>query len=365
MNTSKLSRIIENILLSEKEFDYQLEFTNILGFVEQNNPEDVKLSFDKIMENFVKTSMSNYVSTELKTLEETGALGYFDPSMINSIQNILSSPGYETIQKMHNFIDQRAKLLEQFKKLQSSLLDLGIRAESSLTSDYAIAFALPEKYHALDTFQKAIRDFDLFLNSLTFSLSDENKNYKISSVDNGCIELFINALPEMAARVVGALDTILKIKGAIDLWTQSKKIFSRYSKKNKDATEKIAKSELEDEKMKQIEEYIDGLNLKGETTDLNDAKNRVRGLLCVVVKYFEDGVTIEVKTPLIQAPRKETAEDSKDVKADLAEKRKLYENKVKIDGINKRIYQLQQEKVRLDLPESIYCEKENDKNSKT
>lgn len=356
MNTEKLLRIINEVLSAEEQYSFQTDINSIPAFIQENNPDQINLVKERIFSNFEKTPMSVYVNTELKSLKEVSGFGYFDSTMKNNLDDILKSASYEIVQKLQEYITKRNTLIEQIRALQTSLNNLAVKSDEVEKDKYLVAFAFPEKYHNLDNLQKATKDIDQFLRSLTISLPDENKNYEITSVDNGCIEYFIHVLPELAMRVVRSLDTILMIKGAIDLCAQSKELFTRYIKKNRIAAGKIAEEQLAEEKRNLVDKFIKNLSIDGTDVDINDGENRIRTLMCVIVKYFEEGVAIEVKTPQIEVPREETEQDSPEIKEQLKEQKKIYENKLKIDEINKNIYLLQQEKVKLNLPEQSSLE---------
>ena len=350
MDSQKILGLISDIVTAEGLFDFQANINNLITYYQQKNLEQMEATWEVIQDNFKKTPMDKYVATETKTLREMGCFGLFDSTLILRIQEILSGPGYELEQKLQVLSTERGNSLEKIKALQSSLINLGIKSDETEKDIYLVAFSLPEKYHNLENLHKATLHIDQFLKSLTVSLPKGEEDFEIYSVGNGCIEIFIKALPELANRVVYALDIILRIQGVIALFQQSQKLFEHYSKANKTKAETMAKAELQKEKEGLVAEYTKEISFKGDKADKNDAKNRIQNLFYLMVKYLEEGATIEVKTPQLQAPREITEEDTPEISEELVRQKKLYEKKVMIDDVNKRIFLLQKEELCLELP---------------
>jgi hypothetical protein len=84
---------------------------------------------------------------------------------------------------------------------------------------------------------------------------------------------------------------------------------------------------------------------------------RVKSLFITLSKHFENWVTAEVKTPLIDIPREYNEDDSEEIKKELEKNKRLYNNKKEIDERNRQLFLFQQENIKLSLPEAEKKEK--------
>lgn len=349
MNTKKLLKIISEILQAEASFNFQSKLGQIQTHFQQNKPDELNQIKKEIFDELSDFPLNRYVGTDFKILKSLEIYGYFDVSLQNEIEAILGSQSHEVQQRLTNFVTKRADLLAKLRALKKSLEDLNIKVDTKDFENYQIAFSLPEKYHKLDNLQDLIKDVDRFLFDVSSSLKLDKDKYKIVSVSDGCIEIFIEVAVELAEKSVDFLNIVLQIQGAIGIFNKTKEGFEKYSKKNKASAEKIAKEELEVQKKKYIDEFVKSLVITGENK--NDDENRIRGMFNKMVKYFEEGVDAEVRTPLIEKPREETEEDDKATIKQLRGELSLYERKMQIDETNKRLFLAQKDGLKLNLPE--------------
>ena len=110
--------------------------------------------------------------------------------------------------------------------------------------------------------------------------------------------------------------------------------------------EKLAKEELKEQKEKELAKLVKKLNLETE-----EDKNKIKTHFKVIVKHFEKGVEVEVRTPLIEKPEETSKDDNKETKEHKQRQKELYDVKVKIDKINKQIYTIELKGLNLNLPE--------------
>jgi hypothetical protein len=113
--------------------------------------------------------------------------------------------------------------------------------------------------------------------------------------------------------------------------------------------------EIHQEELKERKEIL----MEGLTKDLGitteEDKNTLKTFFKKIIKHLEDGVSAEVKTPLLEAPRETVPEDDEQTKKSLIEDRKKFQAKEKIDQRNKEIYLLQKDSfngVRANLGEA-------------
>ncbi len=347
MNVKRLLKTITEILESESQYRFQDKIGKIQTHFQQNQPDQLNLIKEEIFSSLENTPMQRYVGTDFKVLKAIEVFGYFDSALKDEINSILQSQSHEIQQKLSNFITKRDELLTKLRVLKKSLEDLNLVSDSE--EIYELAVTLPEKYKDLAELKTVVSDFDRFLFDVSQPLNIKEKAYKVSSVSDGCIEIYIQVAIELAEKAVEFLDIVLRIQGAIVLCKQLKTGYESFSKKNKAASIKIADEELEIQKKKYIETFIKSLDIKGENK--NDDENRIRAMFNRMVGYFEDGVAVEVRTPYIEEPRLESEDDDKETKKELAVARKKYQAKLHIDEVNRRLYLAQKEGLNLNLPE--------------
>lgn len=348
MNIKRVNKIISEILKVENSFGLQGKISNIVSYFQNNNSEALNEAKLYISDSLSESIISTYVNSDLKILKELELIGYFDMSLENEIDEILSSQSHEILTKITALRDKRAQLLVKITALKKSFDDLGVEVFSVNEEEYHIIFALPQKYHNLENLSRATKDINQFLNALNQTLKDSK--YEIKSVDNGCIEFLISAIPELASRFVDVLETILTIKEAIDLVVESKDKIEKIAKKNKKSINEQIDAELEDRKLEYIEALLKRISSSDKTNKLNsEQETSIRVLLKKMITYFEEGVYAEVKTPYMEKPDDYDGDDKSKIK-ELERKLDLYQQKEKIDDINKKIFLAQKEGLSLMLP---------------
>lgn len=348
MNTQNLLRIVSEVLHNEKLFNFQHSLNQILNFYNENNPDKLNEVKENMYVQMGDSMVNRYVNTDFKVLHKLEIYGYFDAYIKNEIEGILGSQSHEVVQKLTTFINKRNELLQKITKLKQALDEVGIKENELDTEIYQVAFSFPEKYHRLDNLEKVTGHVDQFLKSVSIQLDSDNQKYEIVSVGDGCIEYFIQVGADLADIFLNSLETILMIKGAIDLYGDTLKTVAKYSAKNRKSAGDIAAEELEATKKKYIDAFVKKLKIEGDQK--KDKENRARNLFKMMVGYFEEGVSAEVRTPYLEEPREANEDDDKDTVASLKKELALYKKKREIDEINQNLFKFQKEGLMLNLP---------------
>lgn len=336
MDTDKLLKIIEDIQKDEQDFKFQTRFQNILNFYNENNPEALNNEKENIRADLEKSLLSIYVMTDYKILQGLNIANLFGINSQQEINNILNSQAHEVKSKLETFINQRQEALTKLDNIKNSLVAFGIKPRILEDNEYEIGFSFPEEYTELGNLEDVLGDIQNFLAALA-EVSGESKSFKIKSVSNGSIDMFIGARLELAQHFGTALDYALKIYASIKAYQDLKNGYQNYVKKRKEAMEKANREEMEERANNLVEDFIKILKINEPSKATS-----VRLLFKKILKHFEKGVGAEVRTPFIPEPEEPAADASEDVKKNFKERKKLYELKQGIDEKNKEVFILQQ-----------------------
>lgn len=339
MDTGKLLKIIEDIQKDEQEFGFQSIFQNILNFYIENNRDAINTEKEKLHSNISLSLLSNYVMTDYKILEGLEMTRYFGISSQQELDRILGSQAHEVKPELEAYVSQRQEVLNKLENIKNPIIALGIKPRILEENQYEIGFSFPEEYADIASLQDVLGDIKNFLTSLAYAFGEE-KSFKITSVSNGSIQIFIQVCRELAEHFDIALERLLEIYGAIKAYLELKKGYQSFIKKRKDKMEQINEEEMEDGVRRIVDNLVKTLNI--ENPDKDEKEVRVRELFKKMLKHFKKGVSAEVRTPSLTEPQKPSDEASDDEKKNFEENKQDFELKKVLDERNKQIFILQQ-----------------------
>lgn len=335
METGKLLKIIDDIQNDEKAFNFQSKFQKILNLYDQNNPDELNKEKQDITDFISRSLLNDYVMTDYKILEGLNISSFFGINSSTELEKILSSQAHEVKAKLGKFTADRQEALNKLDNIKKSLQAFNIEAITLGDDQYEIAFSFPEEYTDLNSFEEVLDDIKKFLTSLASAI-DEEKIFRIKYVNNGSIEVYINAGIKLAEYFNTALEYALKYYGAIRAYQEIKKAYQNFNKKRRESMEKLSKEELDEKTKSIIDNFVEMAKIK-EPED----QNSVKVLFKKMLKHLEKGVNAEVRTPSLPAPE-QPPEDDAEAKKEYRQKSKIYQLKKEIDAKNKEIFRLQQ-----------------------
>lgn len=347
MDIKKVLQKINVILTIENRHDIQSMLDEILAHYQSKNPDDVDTQKALLEKTLQESELNNFLKSDLNILEGLGIRGYFDMESIQQVDKLLQGPEYRTESKLQEFINKRGELLQNIRNLKSSIDQLEIKEEKEYRQIYQIVFVLPSTYRNLGELEKFLKDTKNLLNRLNSAIKGSEPP-KITSINNGSIEMFIESSKELAESLSTIIGYISKIYTAIRAYHDGKKVYESYSKTGKTKAENLAKQELDTKKESLIDDLINTLSLK--TPEEKVATRKLFGLL---VKHIENGTYIELKTPSLQKPEEISEKD--DAKTKNRKQRAIsdFKKKQHIDQINKELLQAQKTTgIHLELPRS-------------
>lgn len=355
MDVLKILKEINIIIEFENQHGVQSYFQAIIDNLNGNNPQgvgDVKRKLYSAIEN---SEIANFLNTDLKILDFLDVREYFSVEVLDELEEIFKSDGYLIAGQLQEFIIERASSLQKIQNLKS-ILENEFQIKEIKEEKYQIVFSFPEKYQDLDELQKATKDIKNFLNQINSQTTSENReDFKISSVNNGCIEFFIECAAFLAENVVEILDHILRIVGTIELFNKGKKAYGKYAKDRKEKMDKLSSDQLEEDKRNILDELIERLHIK-------QAEDQVKTIKLVkeILKHFEQGVNIEVKTPFLEKPEEVTEADDGEIVTQKRQSLDSYKTRERINQTNREMLRIQREGIKLELPDG---EEQNSKNN--
>ncbi len=337
MDIRKVLFNVNLILDTEKAYDIQTRLQIIESHYHNNDPRSLKTEKATMKELLEESEIGNFLHTDINILKGIGVGGYFDITMLDRLDEILNSPNYEARDDISKFVNKRRELLGHITQLRKTLQSIGVEEDESNT--YQIVLSLSEQYQDFDKLEDFLKDTKNILQRLNSNYTD-TKPIKISSVNNGSVELFIDVAEEVADLFSIIKESAINIYIAINLYERLKTKFEGFSQKRKEVMEKTAKEELEERKKQILNNLIEELSVNSFEAEY---KTGIEALIKEWLPHLEDGVRLEVKTP-----RSETIEIETDHGTDIITK--TSETKIAIDKRNRELFLLQQHELRLELP---------------
>lgn len=336
METGRLIKTIEDIKADEAKFGLQARFQNIANYLSQNNPDALNLERDVLKNDLATSLLANYVQSDFRILDQLGVRGLFGEESYQNLESILSSQAHETQKKLNNFVKEREDSLKKLEGARVALADFDLKARELTGDQYEIGFSFPIDYQNVRELEGVLKDINALLSEIA-SAKEGPADFKISYVNNGSIEIYIQASLTLAQDFNVLLDHALKIYGILELLRATRSSFDRFTQERKEIMEKQVKEQEKDE----IESLSGSL-----VTDLGisniEIQSRIKVHFGKFLEHLEKGVSTEVRTPHMDPPP-EPAED-----ADPTERERLkllkdtYVVKKEIDIRNKEIFRLQQ-----------------------
>jgi len=336
MEASKLLRIISTTETDEAKYGLQSQFQTILTHYNSGDTASLKSIESQLKENIDISLQGNFVATDYKILRSLGADTYFGRNSLVTLDAILKSRSDEVVPKLTAFTQERAQMIANMTGAKSALGTLNLKAVELSENDYEIGFAFPEEYSDLGKLEDVLQDVKNFLNALASGLQDPQA-LVVTSVDNGCIEVFIKATEKLALHFEVVLEHTLKIYEAIRAFVDLKKGYQHLKDGRKATVEKVVKEQLNDDRNKIVDDLIRSLKIEG-----TEEQHRVKHLFKTLLDHLEKGVVAEVRTPALKQPEQIAEDATEPAKESYKRKLDKYKAKVAIDNRNREMFILQQ-----------------------
>jgi len=303
MDTERLLRILTDLETDDNSLTISDKLAKIKADFAQNNQEGYQLAGEDLntfkKEAEEKSIVYNFSRTENLMLETIGGGQYFGQGLIEALEKINLSRGFEVLKKIDEFIAGRSQFVAKFKKSKTDLLELGIKEYKP--DQYEIGIVLPSEVGTANNVHKSIKDFELLIVAIQELVLEKREEVKITRLNNNSLDFFISQPFEVAI----ALTTLLA--NLIVVWDKiaglNKKIVetdghTSFSDESKAGIKEIIKKEIETAK-KEVFEKIPEKVLQHVRRDIeegrkNELVNQIRIKLRAAFHWFELGVEIDI-----------------------------------------------------------------------
>jgi hypothetical protein len=246
-------------------------------------------------------------------LNTLGGSQYFGQGLIEALEKISGSRGFEVVQKIDEYINNRNQFIAKIKKLKSDLTELEIKEYKP--DEYEIGIVLPSVIGTADNVYKSIKDFELLIAAVQELVLGKKEEIRITRLNNGSLDFFVSQPFTVAIAITTLLSNLIVIWDKIA--NLNKKItetdgHDNLSEEAKTGIKEIIKKEIESAK-KDIIDKIPEKILKHAKKDLdenrkNELVNQIRIKLKAAFKWFEIGVEVDIipvrveNTPKVSVP---------------------------------------------------------------
>lgn len=326
---------MDDIQKDEKAFGLQAKFQNVTNYYSQNNPDALNKERDGLKADLENSLLANYVQSDFKILDQLGVRGFFGEESYEQLNTILGSQAHEVTKKLNEFIQRRQEALSKLNQAKSALTAFNLQAVELTDGEYEIGLSLPIEYQNVRELEKVLGDINQLLAEIA-SAAKETADFKISYVNNGSIEIYIQATQALAQQFDILVDYALKTYGLIEVIRTLKKGFDGFAKKRKSEMETQAEAEKDDKVEALMKQMVSELKI-----DSAETQGRIIIHFKKFLKHLERGVAAEVRTPHIPPPPEPAEGADKEERARIKALKAQYEGKKQIDQRNKEIYKLQ------------------------
>lgn len=268
---------------------------------------------------------NNFVPSQYKMLQKIGGDKCIGIGLLEEFEKIMNenilTPG-DAVQKVGEHLKRLNKFFAAVQNALTSFETLGIEFEYTKDSEYEIGFLLPCKLfnNDLEGLQKEVNLINRHMKSIGEIAGQDTSSPQIRSFSSGSLEVFLNALPDVAQCIGECIEKITLLYLAI---LQIRKHRVELKK------EKVPQKDLDP-----IEKY-EKQRVKQEIEKLTENReNELKGHLRKAIEFFanriDKGVDIEVAPPELLLSDEESEEntDKKPTKKE-AERIKLIQSQGK------------------------------------
>ncbi len=351
MEVSKLY----NVILDITNENLNTNATNLLNElttgIAQNQAQVITNAMSRLEENLSHSVFNVYPPSNFKILIEIGAEKYVGVALLNHIKNLLTTNTFnvnQIVTDLGNFNQQRQTYLNSLSALKDNFKNLGFKPHFYRDEIYEVGVLLPAQYthDKIATISKELQQWDKIIKSFKELLGEESADTKLSLVNNGSFEFYIQHGPTMALCFVMTLDRLAALyKKVIEIRDARTKLKSlgaptpelnavtKYEKELIDA-------EIDDIALKLIDQFA---SKKIADPRLNEIKIVIKDRVKYLAKSIGNGIVIEINPPELEEPDILKEPDSEENKKDKQKAQKDYEEKLARLEIIKKSLELTKE----------------------
>lgn len=327
MNTERLYNlllIIKHDFESLKIISVAKSFVNTFSQnIQQPSPQFSKdFNSAKINLKIVlsQCDSNNFVPSQYKMLLKIGGDKCIGLGLLSEFERIMNenflTPGNAVTQVQEHF-NIVTKFFTAVQTTISSFETLGIKLLHTQESEYEVGFLLPCKVlnNDLEGLQKEVNLINRHMKAICEIASRDTASPQIRSLSSGSIEVFLNALPEVARCIGECIEKITLLYLAV-LQIRKYRLElkqAKVPKKDLDPIEKHEKTMVKDEIDKLTEEIFKKYHKEKTPNRANELKSHLRKAIEFFANRIDKGVDIEVTPPKL-LPTEESTEENPEKK---------------------------------------------------
>lgn len=239
-----------------------------------------------------------------RLLESIGGAHYFGVALEAGLERIIAShtatPG-QAVTEVHQLVAAAHEYYATIETLKGALDKLGVDIDFTGEDQYEIGVVLPTALFKgnLEELNAELKLVDRYLRAFGELTSDDSSSPVIVAVADGSVDLFLQAIPEVASAVADAIEqialiylTILKIREHRRGLKESK-----ISKEVLDAIDKDEKERTEKDIGALADKLFKTHRKKPDKTKDEEVKRKIEKALKYMAKRIDQGADFEVTGP--------------------------------------------------------------------
>ncbi|MEN6560158.1 MAG: hypothetical protein ABFD52_05220 [Acidobacteriota bacterium] len=276
------------------------------NITQPNQPNaDAFKKADQALKDVLKTSSCNSFSPSQKAfLDSIKATDFVGDNLVLKLEHIIetniSMPG-QAITEVQKHVENTIKFYNQAKIIKDTLEDMEIYCDFTRENEYEVGILFPSGLfnNNLDGLQKEIVKLNRHMKTFGLLAANDASSPTIRAVSNDSLDVFLNALPDVANCIVDAIKDIVLLYLAI---LQIKKYRLELKEKKVPAKvlapiETYEKERVSEDLEKIADKLIKDYGKKTEKTKDPELRIALLGALNYLIKRLDQGVDFEVTPP--------------------------------------------------------------------
>jgi hypothetical protein len=338
MDTERLLKVLKDVQAIESKSSISESLSSIQTYIAQNDTAGyeqlqlVKAKLDKVLEQSVTNT---YTVTDSQILEHIGGTKFVGVGAKRNLTEILNENRLNVVTTFTAYAQEYTTFTQLVNTLISNLELANFVAYQN--ENFEVSFIVPSELNNLQQLSTYLSRWERFLETLLEIADSEDKTVRLTRLNNGSLEFFVQEGETVIRLLNHVLTNIAKLY--IEVLGIEKMRQDIVGKKlsNEQKMLKLLEEDLNKKKEEFVEETSKDIfkNTKHIPSDKKpELKSIFSNLLKVVLSYIQVGIKIEVSPPSATDTNADTSESGQalfketvaGVIGTTQELRQLYEN---------------------------------------
>jgi hypothetical protein len=321
MDAGKLLRVVHDSQNDEKTLSVAAKIDAIRNDVAQNNAAGVEAArqkFEELRSTITAQSISyTFSTTETRLLEEIGAEAYVGKGLIEHLQSILSSRGFEMTAMVDDYRAKRTEVINKMGRLVVALQEVGIQEYRPAEDEVSIV--LPEEDGDLQKLQKHLGKFKRVLTVIAEITNADYQHVSISRVSSGSpLEFFslqsvdtAALLSDLFRNVAWAWQKVKKLQQKAEAVEGEDLLDDNSKRVYRDALAVQASRELDRIESELPDQLLQRANRQPDPARVHEVKQELKAAVHFVFGWLNGGIELDITLSRKQTTS-ETGEEQRD-----------------------------------------------------